>query len=242
MKLILATIALALTASTAMAADLVVSEEPAAVEAAAFDWSGAYIGVNAGFGVLQANQPTADYDGYWYGSYYGNDDVSGDGFSLGVGAGANAQFGNFVLGVDGDINWTNLEASDNDGTYYEIKSSWDWYATLRAKAGLAVDNALFYVTAGVAAVNATYSYCETVGYCDEYYDVSNTNTIFGWTAGVGAEVALADNVSLKGEVLYVGLPEQTYLTPYYEWDGSEYDGNFTTSAVIGRVGLNWHFD
>jgi outer membrane immunogenic protein len=237
-------------ASTAMAADLIV-EEAAVVDvpAAAFDWSGAYIGVNAGYGSLKANQPYADYYGYWYGTdYYGeNDDVSGDGFSAGIGAGANAQFGNFVLGIDGDINWTNLEASDSDDVnyapdvYYEIKSQWDWYATLRAKAGFAVDNALFYVTAGVAAVNATYSYCETPGYCEEDYDSSFTNTIFGVAAGVGAEIAVADNVTVKGEVLYVGLPEQTYLTPYYEWDGSEYDGNFTTSAVIGRVGLNWHF-
>lgn len=238
MKFILATAAMALMASTAMAADLIVEEVGVVdVPADAYDWSGLYIGVNAGFGALKADQPYGDYDGYWYGSYYGNDEVSGNGFSAGVGAGVNAQFGSFVLGLDGDINWTNIEASADDEGYYEIKSDWDWYATLRAKAGVAIDSLLLYATAGVAAVNTTYSFCYYAGDCGDYsYDESYTQTQFGLAAGVGAEVAVTEDISLKGEVLYIGLPTETVLSPYYE-----YDADFTTSAVVGRVGLNWHF-
>lgn len=238
MKLILATAALALMASTAMAADLIVEEEAVVdVPAAGYDWSGAYVGVTAGFGVLTADQPLSESDPYWYGTYYGNHEITGDGFSAGVGAGANAQFGSFVLGLDGDINWTNLEASaDYEGEYYKISSQWDWYATLRAKAGIAIDSLLLYATAGVAAVNTTYSYCYYADCSDYSYDESYTQTQFGVVAGVGAEVAVSDDISLKGEVLYIGLPTETVASPYYE-----YDADFTTSAVVGRVGLNWHF-
>lgn len=237
MKLILATAAVALMASTAMAADLIV-EEAAVVDvpAAAYDWSGVYVGVNAGYGTLWSDQPLSENDPYWYGSYYGNHEISGSGFSAGVGAGANAQFGSFVLGIDGDINWTNLEASTDDGDNYHIGSSWDWYATLRAKAGVAIDSVLLYATAGVAAVNSTFGYCYYADCSDYDYDESYTQTQFGLVAGIGAEVAVTDDVSLKGEVLYIGLPEETVASPYYE-----YDANFTTSAVVGRVGLNWHF-
>lgn len=240
MKLILATAAFALAASGAMAADLIVDEVGVVdVPAAAYDWSGVYIGANLGFGALSANQPYSDEYGYWYGTqYYGeNDDVAGEGFSAGVGAGANAQFGTFVLGIEGDVNWSNLEASDNYNGYYQISTNWDWYATLRARAGVAIDSLLLYATAGVAAVNTTFGFCYEVGYCGDYeYDQTFTQTQFGVTAGIGAEIAVSEDVSFKGEVLYIGLPEETVLSPYYEDDA-----NFTSSAVIARAGLNWHF-
>ena len=73
---------------------------------------------------------------------------------------------------------------------------------------------------------------------DDYSGVTDTisDTRFGWVAGVGAEAMLADNMSVKGEVLFhdLGAEDVTFEngTTYYDNDVS-----FTTF----KVGLNFHF-
>lgn len=216
--------------------------------ATANDWSGVYVGMNVGPGVLLANQPYANQLGYFNGTdgNAGNDDVLGGGFSAGAGIGANAQFGNLVFGIDADFNLTSLKAVGTDHTedydYYGIISDWDWYATIRAKAGVALDDVLIYATAGVAAVSANYNMCYYTDYCpDAPYDVLTNQTLYGLAAGAGAEIALAERVSLKGEVLYIAVPEVTTTTPGNILDGTDYEAKFTSSAVVARLGVNIHF-
>jgi outer membrane immunogenic protein len=240
-KFIIATAAMALMASTAMAADLIVEDEVVVdVPAAAYDWSGAYVGVNAGFAGLSADAP--GYYGVYYGDYYDGDGrlaPNGTGGLAGVGAGAQAQFGSFVLGIEGDIDWAWLDGSENYyEDYYESHASWNWLATLRARAGVAVDSLLLYGTVGVAAVNAEYGSCYYAD-CDPAYtpyDYTESVTQFGIVAGVGAEVMVTDNVSIKAEALYVGLPDETFYTP-----AGDYEATFSSSAVVARAGINLHF-
>lgn len=234
MRIILTAALLGLSAvGAAQAADLAV---PPAVATEAFDWSGFYLGATAGAGLLTASVP-AEY-GYEYGSYYGNIDYSAAGGLLGIGASAKLQSGSFVYGIDADVSYSNLQA---DGStypdYYYSSATWNWLATLRATAGLAVDKTLFYATAGVAAVGATYDICAYTGCDDDYYDTHRDTTQVGLVVGAGVETAIADNLTFKGEVLYVGLPDYVTDVDYDDY----YTATLSSNAVLARAGLNWKF-
>ena len=93
---------------------------------------------------------------------------------------------------------------------------------MRGRAGYAFNNVLFYGTGGLA-------FGELRG---ETFGLSESHTTAGWTAGVGAEVGLAQNWSAKIEYLYVDLA----------------DSNFTITGVsngyqfgLVRAGVNYHF-
>ncbi|WP_055045642.1 outer membrane protein [Devosia sp. A16] len=211
-------------AAPAVAADFM---EPVVVtDSASYDWSGFYIGLNAGVGLL--SHTTTEYEGNIWD--YGDFSASGFGASVGATIGANAQFGAGVVGVEADINWSGLSTSSSwDGGDIENNVDWNWYGTLRARAGLAVDQALIYATAGAAFVDTSYYY----GYVDDFASFDGIQV--GLTAGVGAEYALSDNMSVKAEYLYIGLPTETVL------DDSDTPIDFTSSAHVVRAGLNWSF-
>lgn len=160
----------------ALAADPVY-EEP--VVASVYDWSGVYLGLQAGYGWADAdvtiftNPPlvgTADLDGAFAGAL----------------AGYNFQSGNFVFGVEGDINKSWIEL-DDDGDA-EI----DWFGSVRGRVGYAWDRTLLFGTAGIAFAHGEVS---TVVEDD---DMSFT----GWTAGLGAEHAFTDNWLGRAEYRY----------------------------------------
>lgn len=165
----------------ALAADPVY-EEPLPVVASVYDWSGAYVGLQAGYGWADA-----DVTIFTNPAFVGSFDLDG-GFVGGL-AGYNFQSGNFVYGIEGDINksWIELDEEDADG---EI----DWFGSVRGRVGYAWDRTLLFGTAGIAFAHGEMS-SALVGIDD---DVSFT----GWTAGLGAEHAFTDNWLGRAEYRY----------------------------------------
>jgi outer membrane immunogenic protein len=112
-----------------------------------------------------------------------------------------------------------------------ITSRFNGLVTTRARAGIVMDSVLFYLSGGLAAAHMLTTYLNIAG--DQF---SFNNWSWGWVAGVGGEVAVAGNISLRSEVLYVGIADHTYtfISPTLG------PGNFTHSdaAWIIRVGLN----
>jgi outer membrane immunogenic protein len=208
--------------SSAMAADLIVDEPTADVAASSYDWNGAYIGAFAGYGA-----GTTTFDFLYYPSSV---DIDTSGWLVGGTVGANFQNGNFVLGVEGDVAWSdigNTEFCPNPS--YDCSSSIDWLATLRGRAGFAADAVLLYATAGLAVGGVT---------SDTTYNGEFSSTHFGWAAGFGAEVGVTEDVSIKAEYLYVDLGTQTdddyILDPNPPVDVSPV-------AHTAKVGVNFHF-
>lgn len=222
-RLLIAAAAFAAISSPALAADI--------VQTPALSWSGFYVGANGGAGYL--DETTTDYNGYINGGTGGDFSLTGTGGLIGATLGYNVQYGQAVFGVEADIAKSSLSASrDWTGGLNTNQASWDWLGTLRARAGLAVGNALAYTTAGVAAVKTDYFYgAPSVS----GFTASSNDVKWGFAAGAGVEYALDDNWSAKLEYLYVGLPT-TKTT-----DG--YDGpiDFKSSANIARLGLNYRF-
>ncbi|MDC9824125.1 porin family protein [Devosia sp. ZB163] len=176
-------------AGAATAADLIIAEDPV-VAVAANDWSGIYIGVHGGFGagVITLESDVIDPSDL-------EQDV--DGFFGGVQLGYNIQTDTLVFGIQTDLSLSGIQyEEDGDGENDTI----DWFGTTTARLGVALDGVLPYVKAGIAYGGGT----------GHAMDEEDTQTAFGWTAGVGVEVALADNISAFAEYNYIDLGQVTY--------------------------------
>jgi outer membrane immunogenic protein len=186
--------------SAACAADLII-EEPVEV------------------GVVAAS---GDWDGVFVGAFAGwaagelSDDFGGEetsGWLLGVNAGVNFTLTDgIVAGVVGDIAWTDLINVDFDDV--ELL----WTGSLRGRLGYDGGSFMPYLTAGLAFGQG------------HAIPPDTTNFHFGWTAGVGVELAVADDVSIDLLYKYTDLAPENYSGP---------DIGFETHSVT--VGLNWSF-
>jgi outer membrane immunogenic protein len=181
-------------AMPAQAADLPVKAPPAAVETL-FNWTGFYVGVQGGWGWGSSVQ-------FYEGGSTDRYRISG-GHGGGT-VGYNMQFGrNIVAGVEADLSAANIKGSGATSANYNCgqpvqvcQTQVSWFATVRGRAGVAVQNALIYGTGGAAFARLKTS----LGPPPE---LTGTSTRSGWTAGGGIEYALNQSVSLKVEYLYL---------------------------------------
>ena len=196
---------------------------PVFVPAPVYNWSGFYIGINGGWGFGKSN---------WTNSLFvpgSSGDFNLSGGVVGGTVGANWQINQFVVGVEGDIDWADINGSTSNGLCAGATCSTKntWLSTFRGRAGFAADRILFYGTAGGAAGSIKASGAA----------FTNTSSAqFGWTAGAGIEGALTDNLTARIEYLYVDLGNDTCSIVCFP--GST-NVSFKTSLV--RAGLNWKF-
>lgn len=206
-----AAITLAVTfAGAAGAADLPSRKGP--VEAPvymppAFTWTGFYVGANAGYGFGQATTNLG-----------GSADM--DGFIGGGQIGYNYQMGQFVLGLETDLQAADLGVSGIGGS---IKT--DYFGTVRARAGVAFDRFMPYITGGWAYGNVKTS-VPALGISS---DNSHTG---GWALGGGVEYAITNNLIAGVEYLYVDLGEKGVLN-----NGLKVGTDFS----VVRARLNYKF-
>lgn len=185
--------------SSTYAADLIVEAPevmPGIVDVSG-SWDGPYIGVFGGYG-----WGTADHIADAGPCSPEGCDVDMDGWLLGVTAGANFTVSDgFILGVAGDIAWSNVEGSD-DSIVGPISNGVDWEGSLRGVAGFDGGSFMPYVTAGLAVAHAWHE--STLG------DGEGDATHMGLTAGVGVAVAVAENVTLDLQYRHSWYDEQEY--------------------------------
>jgi len=195
-------------AGTAFAADLPRRTAAAAPAPAfkAFNWTGAYAGLNAGYAFGKATKSASSAVG----------DL--DGYSFGGTVGYNQQMNNFVVGVEGDLAKTNIDGATSTNSA-KITS----LGTVRARAGVAMDRALVYGTAGYAGGNMKVSTAAGSG----------TKWENGYAVGAGLEYAFTNNISAKAEYLFTHLNDKNYNLTDVTTAGSN------TSAI--RSGVNYKF-
>ena len=179
----------AVAAQAANAADMPVRKAPPPQAVTApppiFNWSGFYVGVHGGYGWGDSN-----FDAAAAGASF---DTSG--WLLGALAGVNYQVGQTVFGLEADINWSDFSGSGPCGAF-TCETDSPWFGTLRGRLGYAADRFMPYITGGLAYGKVEANVPGIGG---------DSDTRFGWTAGVGAEYAFAPNMSWKTEYLYVDL-------------------------------------
>jgi len=209
-----------------------------------YNWSGFYIGVNAGGGM--ANGAFTDD------CYFCATDAFDDGFAVAGGQlGFNWQNGAAVFGLVGDFDWTSLDrsgllgADDQDILHESFKLS--WLATIRARAGLTIDRALLFVSAGPAfghidAPGVEFC-CSLPGTPDGNF-FSSEGTRTGLVGGFGFEWAMDGGWSISGEYLYFDLGEETAELTGVDaasCDPKECTVQNTLSGQLVRFSANWHF-
>lgn len=222
-----------LASGAAFAADLPSRQvEPVApvYAAPAFTWTGFYVGVNAGY-AWNANDNNNN-------TFYGSSSNDG-GFTGGGQIGYNYQINQFVIGAEADINYADLKNKNNGWAYTGFASNSsngiEWFGTVRARVGFAIDRALIYATGGFAYGGGGND--NNFLYNGVYYSQSN-DTRTGWTVGGGVEYAFTDNITARIEGLYVNLGKENrnYFVPVV--NNSRKDNEF---GVV-RAGLNYKFN
>jgi outer membrane immunogenic protein len=111
-----------------------------------------------------------------------------------------------VFGIGANLG-VNVLLDDSLLAGFEGEVAWlsnsTWQGDVSGRLGFIADAALIYAHLGVGANSATGAYVPV---------------------GVGAEFAVADNLSIKAEYAY-----------QWDWD------NGAQSAHVGKIGFNWHF-
>jgi outer membrane immunogenic protein len=166
-----------------------------------YSWSGSFFGTSAG--IISARVP--EFGAAW------------SSFAGGGQVGHNWQSGRFVFGAE-----TDLQLSGGRDTFAAWQFSNPWFGSVRGRAGFALNNVLFYATAGL-------------GYGDLRARVGNladSRVLTGLTAGAGVEVGFARRWSARAEYLFLDLSERGYV-----FAGTRP----SLESGYARVGVNYRF-
>lgn len=173
---------------TAFAADVVQEEPPAPAPVAELpvaSWAGPYAGLSIGYG-FGGHANLQDY----------NNNIGTKGFVGGVFGGYNWQQENFVYGAEADVGYNGVKG-DNAGQSGKTGIE----GSLRARLGYSVSpDILVYGTGGLAAKD------------QKVDDGTNSASkgMLGWTAGVGTDIKLTDNVFGRVEYRYTDFGSKDF--------------------------------
>ena len=213
------------------------------------DWSGPYIGLQAGYGwgesdaSIERSDQSAAAASEPISIFFGGGSIDAEGFLGGGHAGYNLQSGSLVLGIEGDAEFSDTNGDTDvigETTFAKQAKEFDWLASLRLRAGYAVDRVLFYATAGVAFAQVDMSFkltdeefIEALGPFHE----SENETAFGVTLGGGVEFALAENLTLRAEYRYTDLEDTSFTGINFNAVTYGFENDFHTV----RGGMSWYF-
>ncbi len=205
-----------------------------AADQAAYDWTGFFAGIQAGYGLgtdqINDNNVVGGLTDY-------RDNFPIDGFTGGVHAGVNRQFKMLVLGIEGDAEYSNVNGANpkwpfGDATRSDSKSGIDAQGSLRLRAGVTFDRALIYATGGLALGDVNASFYDSAT-ADHFSSVEA-----GWTVGGGLEYAINDAWSVRAEYRYTDFEPLTGETANTDPGWLEND-DLRVHAV--RIGASYHF-
>jgi len=193
-----------------------------------FTWSGCYVGGNLGYYRSQFDSRIT-FDDVPGGvddpvpETYLNDPLTTKGFTGGGQVGCQYQVNHFVVGVEGDYNWTNRNseerfyAPDPVGEPFDsVRQSVSMKSlySVRGRVGLAEDRALVYVTAGWAGARFDHSFFLNDGGAtgDPFANAGQYSyTSNGVVLGAGVQYALTDNWIIGAEFLHFSFGDAKYL-------------------------------
>jgi outer membrane immunogenic protein len=259
-KLALCIAATAALSSSAFAADMAVKAPPPPLVEPGFNWTGFYIGVNAGGDWGRSNTDSPIANGICPTCYIPSviadinaqrfQTINGSGFTGGAQAGYNYQVNRFVLGVEADINAFRVAGATTTSAFftafpggagsipptYTNSVSTNWLFTGRGRVGFAANNWLFYGTGGVAVTDLSYrhTYAEGVfGGASSATETSSASaTKVGYAVGAGFEYAWSRAWSVKAEYLYLNFPGANSTAPVIFPPATVGGSAFTHSADL----------
>lgn len=170
-----------------------------------FSWTGLYVGADVGY--AWGHDSTTEY-------FTATNTLTGlkwdyapKGAVGGLYAGGNYQIGAMVLGLETDIEMAGIKGGFNDPALGGAgNTKIDWQGSLRGRLGFAAEKAMFYGTGGLAYADISHTYNNLVVGSTETTSAVRT----GWTAGVGVEVAVTQNLLVRAEYRYADFGHYRY--------------------------------
>lgn len=178
--------------TSAFAADLPARPYAMPPPAAAYDWSGFYIGANGGWGTSHKCWDFTNAAGVFIVSEGCHDATGG---TVGGQAGYRWQSSHLVLGAEAQGNWADFHGSNRSIPFPSVVNDTriNGFGLFTGQVGVATNNGLFYVKGGGAVISDRF-----VGFASlNGAQVSNTvdNKRWGGVIGVGVEYGFASNWS-----------------------------------------------
>jgi outer membrane immunogenic protein len=220
--------------SVSRGADLSISPQyaPATVAPVPYSWTGIYLGLNGAYGYGQFTPMSL------FSSDYSAFNFDANGWLGGFTAGAQIQAGHTVMGLEADVDWANIAGSSKGNVFFNgapigtatLSSTISSVSTARARVGYALDNWLIFGTGGLAVTNQVSNLTGPVGFLcgtgafNSPPCSSLSQLHLGLSAGAGLEYGISQNLSAKGEWIWIGAGA----------------GN-TLKENLLRAGLNWRF-
>lgn len=251
-RISLAALATLVCAHAALASDLPVPRAaPPVPYADSINWTGIYVGVNAGYSRGSGRETYRDaYTDY-------DRSIRMPGWLMGIQVGAQKQFGMFVVGLEADGQWTNQRGSSTEteclyAYYGHCKVSQttidqprlNWFSTARLRAGLLVhDRVLVYATGGGAygsMTNTHRNWIDFFGYQTPTTTITTRQAVAGTAVGGGIEAKMTQRISVKAEYLRLDM-RALNTTVHVTGAGQVSNYRETLTDNIFRIGLNYHF-
>jgi len=223
-KRLVVAFACAMACDCAMAAELKLT----AGQASQFDWTGFYVGGHVGYSRGNARVTVVDDDPTNFSHAFGS-------VTAGLQGGYNYVLpSRFLLGIEADASFMNALSADDVAWFRttpdtDIAEKIDFMATLRGRFGYAFDHWMVYATGGFAW--SLGRFVQTPGPVDDIDKVLHLHT--GWSAGAGAEFAIAPSWIARLEYLYRNFGHAEITFPAGTTAGSSYDVHTI------RAGLNY---
>jgi outer membrane immunogenic protein len=209
----------------------------AAVPAQAGNWSGIYLGGNAGGMWGTVDTTVASKSGAAFSPTVGStESFSPSGVFGGGQIGYNYQMSNLVFGLElaGDFTDFDKALSTTDSDIVTVNSDWNAAASLRAGYVFSY-GALVYLKGGYAMADLKHSWADG----GSSASFSDSNTVNGWQAGAGYEYLISSDVSVGLEYTYADYGSDTF-TGTSGLITATHDVETKIQTVSAR--LNWHFN
>jgi outer membrane immunogenic protein len=214
------------------------------VPASAAEWTGLYIGLNAGgvFGDidLAGVSEATSYVDVSAGDLFKFD---ADGVLGGAQLGYNFGFSNWVVGIE--LSGQSLSVDDRvlvpgEPNFLDLDA--DWLGTASARVGFVLSSSsLLYLKGGYAAAQINTHYVDTVGGGATVGTYETDEVHQGFVIGAGLEHMLSNDVSAGIEYNYVDLGEQDHSGIATGAGGGLVVTNVDAQLHTVTARLNWHF-
>lgn len=161
--------------------------------------------------------------------------VSESSVAGGIQTGRDWQWSEKLFGVAFDFSATTLEKKFKEEPHsfiYNNHIEWSAHslATLRFRAGIAVNNSLFYLTAGAAALHMQTTWKNSP------LEYKNKTTRLGWVGGIGTEWMKRPPFSFGIEVLFMQFAEKDSS---FVRDNVRYTVSQSDSCLAARFFMNY---
>lgn len=209
-------LAAAITLSVLLNVSAKAADTDGAVGSSARDWSGFYAGI-----ALDGAGGGADFDTI---GKKGDLDIRKKGYGASVLAGYNFTSSGWMLGVETDMTLIDISTRSAVSGLGTVTQDADWLGSVGLRAGYAWDSVMIYGAGGAAF--SDFAVTSSLG-------GKSDNLNVGLVVGAGAELAIDENWSARGEMLG------------YVFDGKAVFGgnrqNFDAGFGLVRVGVTRKF-